>query len=119
MDFCEGGEGLICVWFIWEKVSAIPSPKMRPPLTPKKGKVPVLLSSLPNKSALVTDSEDDSDDNETFHDTETIPDEAHAPMPPSPLSPRRTCASGPDISTRATQTAATIAQPPAVRRGYG
>ena len=77
------------------KVSAMPSPKMRPPLTPKKGKVPVLLSSLPNKSALVTDSEDDSDDNETFHDTETIPDEAHAPMPPSPLSPRWTCASGP------------------------
>ena len=92
----------------------MPSPKMRPPLTPKKGKVPVLLSSLPNKSALVTDSEDDSDDNETFHDTETIPDEAHAPMPPSPLSPRRTCASGPDSSsTRATQTAATIVQAPA------
>ena len=82
----------------------MPSPKMRPPLTPKKGKVSVLLLSLPNKSALMTDSEDDSDDNETFHDTETIPDEAHAPMPPSPLSPRRTRVSGPNSSLNANVT---------------
>ena len=38
---------------------------------PKKDKVPVLPSSLPNESALVTDSEDDSDTNDTFHDAET------------------------------------------------
>ena len=55
--------------------------------------------------------------NETFHDAETMPDEAHAPMPPSPLSPRRACASGPNSSSThalvaevTTLTAATIAQ---------
>ena len=53
----------------------------------------------------------------TLRRAETMPDEAHAPMPPSPLSPCRMCASGPDSSsTRAlvarvtTLTAATIAQ---------
>ena len=65
----------------------------------------------------MTESEDDSDTNETFHDAETTPDEAHAPMPPNPLSPCRTCASGRNSSlARAlvarvtTQAAATIAQ---------
>ena len=96
----------------------MPSPEKPPLLTPKKDKVPVLLSFLPNETALVTDSEDDSDTNETFHDAETMPGEAHASMPPSPLSPCRTCASGPNPSpTRAlvarvvTSTAATTAQP--------
>ena len=98
-------------------MSVVPSPEKPLPLTPKKDEVPVLLSSLPNETALVTDSEDDSDANETFHDAETMPDEAHAPMLPSLLSPRRACASGPNSSsTRAlvaevtTLTAATIAQ---------
>ena len=54
------------------KASAVPSPEKPPPLPPKKDKVPVLPSSLPNESALVTDSEDDSDVNETLHDAETI-----------------------------------------------
>ena len=119
MDFCEGDEGFVCVGSSGKtaKVSAMPSPEKPPPLTSKKDKVPVLLSSLPNETALVTDSEDDSDANETDHDAETMPDETHAPMPPRPLSPCRTCASGPNSSsTRAlaarvtTLTAATIAQ---------
>ena len=76
----------------------MPSPEKPPLLTPKKDKVPVLLSFLPNETALVTDSEDDSDANEALHDAETMPGEAHASMPPSPLSPRRTCASGPNPS---------------------
>ena len=96
-------------------MSAMRPPEKPPPLTPNKDKAPVLPSSLPNESALLTDSEDDSDTNETFHDAESIPDMVLAPMPPSPLSPRRTCASGPDSSsTRATQTAATIVQPHAL-----
>ena len=78
-------------------MSAVPSPE-KPPLTPKKDKAPVLPSSLPNESALLTDSEDDSDTNETFNDTETIPDKAHAHMPPSPLSPYRMCVSDPNLS---------------------
>ena len=34
-----------------------------------------------------------------FHGAETIPDKAHAPMPPSLLSPRRTRVSGPNSSS--------------------
>ena len=99
------------------RVSAMPSPEKPPPLTPKKDKAPVLSSSLPNESALLTDSEDDSDTNETFHDAETIPDGLHAHMPPSLLSPRQRCASGPNLSSMpalvangTTQTTATTAQ---------
>ena len=47
----------------------------------------------------MTDSEDDSDANEKLHDAETISDKAHAPMPPSQLSPRRTRESGPNSSS--------------------
>ena len=122
------------------KASAVPSPEKPPPLPPKKDKVPVLPFSLPNESALVTDSEDDSDTNDTFHDAETIPDKAHAPMPPSPLSPRRTRVSGPNSSLNAnvtnparpphepvrasvasgtTQTTATTAQSSLVATGLG
>ena len=54
------------------RVSVVPSPETPLPLTPKKDKAPVLLSSLPNESALLTDSEDDSDTNETSHDAEII-----------------------------------------------
>ena len=79
-------------------VSAAPSPEKPPPLLTKKDKVPVLSSSLPNKSASATDSGGDSDTNKVFHNAETIPDEAHAPKPPSPLSPRRTRVSGPNSS---------------------
>ena len=82
------------------RVSAVPSPE-KPPLTPKKDKAPVLPSSLPNESALLMDSEDDSDTNETFNDAEMTPDKAHAPMPPSPLSPCRTRVSGPNSSLNA------------------
>ena len=80
MDFCEGDEGFVCVGSSGKtaKVSAMPSPEKPPPLAPKKDKVPVLLSSLPNETALVTDSEDDSDANETFHNAETMPGEPHA-----------------------------------------
>ena len=84
------------------KVSDMPSPEKPPLLPPKKDKSQVLPSSLPNESALVTYSEDDSDANETFHDAETIPDKAHAPMPPSPLSPRRTRVSSPNLSVNST-----------------
>ena len=84
------------------KVSDMPSPEKPPLLPPKKDKAQVLPSSLPNESALVTYSEDDSDANETFHDAETIPDKAHAPMPPSPLSPRRTRVSSPNLSVNST-----------------
>ena len=80
------------------RVSAVPSPEKPPPLTPKKDKAPVLSSSLPNKSALLTDSEDDSDTNETFHDAETIPDKVHALMLLSPLSLCWTRVSGPKSS---------------------
>ena len=79
--------------------AAMPSPEKPPLLTPKKDKVPVLLSSLPNEIALVTDSGDDSDANETFHDAETISDKAHESMPPSQLSPCRTRVSGPNSSS--------------------
>ena len=65
-------------------MSVVPSAEKPLPLTPKEDNAPVLPSSPPNESALVTDSEDDSDANETFHDAEMIPDKAHAPMPPSP-----------------------------------
>ena len=82
-------------------MSAVLSPENTPPLPPKKDKAPVLLSSMPNESALVTDSEDDTDANETLHDAETISDKAHAPMPPSQLSPRRTRESGPNSSLNA------------------
>ena len=92
----------------------MPSPEKPPPLTPKKDKVPVLLSSLPNETALVTDSEDDSDANETFHDAETMPDEAHAPMPPSPLSPCRTCASGCISDTACVDTWAAYSSRPSI-----
>ena len=56
------------------KMSAVSSPENTPPLPPKKDKATVLLSSMPNESALVTDSEDDNDANETLHDAETISD---------------------------------------------
>ena len=36
-----------------------------------------------------------------FHGAETIPDKAHTPMPPSPLSPRWTRVSGPNPSLHA------------------
>ena len=78
------------------KMSAVPSPEKPPLLLPKKDKTPVLPSPLPNESVLATDSEDDSDANEIFHGAETIPDKAHVPMPPSPLSPRRTRVSSPN-----------------------
>ena len=75
-----------------------------------------------------------------FHGAETIPDKAHAPMPPSPLSPRRTRVSGPNSSLNAnvtnparpphepvrasvasgtTQTTATTAQSSLVATGLG
>ena len=100
VDFCERDDGSVCVGSSGKtaKVSAMPSPEKPPLLTPKKDKVPVLLSFLPNETALVTDSEDDSDANEALHGAETMPGEAHASMPPSPLSPCRTCASGPNPS---------------------
>ena len=79
-------------------MSAVPSPEKPPTLTPKKDKAPVLPSSLPNESSLLTDSEDDSDTDETFRDAETIPDKVLAPIPPSPLSPCRTRVSGPNSS---------------------
>ena len=88
---CERGEGLVCVWFIWEDCEGeccAFTGKASVTAT-KKNKAPVLPSSPPNESALVI-SEDDSDANKTFHDAETISDKAHAPMSPSPLSPRRT-----------------------------
>ena len=91
MDFCEGGEGSASgPSGKISKVSAVPSPEKPPPLPLKKDNVPVLPSSLPNESALVPGSEDDSDTNETLHNAEAIPDKAHATMSPSPLSPRRT-----------------------------
>ena len=66
-------------------------------------KVPVLLSSLHNESALVTDRGDNSDTNETFHDAETISDKAHVPMLPSPLSPRWVRVSSPYSNLDMTQ----------------
>ena len=101
MDFCEGDEGFVCVGSSGKtaKVSSMPSPEKPPPLTPKNDKVPALLPPLRNGSALVTNSEDDSDANETFHDAETISDKAHESMPPSQLSPRRTRVSGPNSSS--------------------
>ena len=100
MDFCEGGEGSASgPSGKTSKVSAVPSPEKPPPLPLKKDDVPVLPSSFPNESALVPDSEDDSDTNETLHDAETISDKAHESMPPSQLSPRRTCVSGPNSSS--------------------
>ena len=116
MDFCEGDEGFVCVGSSGKtaKVSAMPSPEKPSPLPPKKDKVPVLLYSLPNETALVTDSEDDSDANETFHDAETMPDEAHAPMPPSPLSPCRTCASGCTSGTACVDTRAAYSSRPSI-----
>ena len=48
VDFCDGDEGFVCVGSSGKtaKVSAMPSPEKPSPLTPKKDKVPVLLSSL-------------------------------------------------------------------------
>ena len=96
---CERGEGLVCVWFIWEDCEGeccAFTGKASVTAT-KKNKAPVLPSSPPNESALVI-SEDDSVANETFHDAETISDKAHESMPPSQLSPRRTRVSGPNSS---------------------
>ena len=98
VDFCERGGGSAFVWFMTAKVSAVPSPKKPPPLPPKKNKVLILSSSLLNESALVTDSVVDSDTYEMFCDTGTIPNKAHAPMPPNPLSPSRTRVSSPNSS---------------------
>ena len=53
-------------------VSTVPSLEKPLLILPKKDKAPVLPSSLPNESTLVTDSEDDSDANTTFHGAETI-----------------------------------------------
>ena len=63
MDFCEGGEGFVCFWFIWEdcKGECYTFTGKASATDTKKDKVPVLLSSLPNETSLVTDSEDDSD----------------------------------------------------------
>ena len=99
---CERGEGLVCIWFIWEdcKGECCAFTGKASVTATKKNKVPVLLSSPPNKSALVI-SEDDSDANETFHDAETISDKAHESMPPSQLSPRRARVSGPNSSSNA------------------
>ena len=62
MDFCEGSEGLICVWFIWEgcKGECYTFTRKTSATDTKKDKVPVLLSSLPDEISLVTDSKDDS-----------------------------------------------------------
>ena len=97
---CERGEGLVCVWFIWEDCEGeccAFTGKASVTAT-KKNKAPVLPSSPPNESALVI-SEDDSDANETFHNAETISDKAHESMPPSQLSPCRTRVSGPNSSS--------------------
>ena len=97
---CERGEGLVCVWFIWEDCEGeccAFTGKASVTAT-KKNKAPVLPSSPPNESALVI-SEDDSDANKTFHDAETISDKAHESMPPSQLSPCRTRVSGPNSSS--------------------
>ena len=62
MDFCEGGEGFVCFWFIWEdcKGECYTFTRKASATDTKKDKVSVLLSSLPNEFALVTDSDDDS-----------------------------------------------------------
>ena len=59
MDFCEGGKGLVCVWFVWEdcKGECYAFTRKASATDTKKDKIPVLLSSLLNESALVTDSE--------------------------------------------------------------
>ena len=100
MDFCEGGKVLVYVWFIWEdcKCEYRAFAGKAPLMLPNKDKAPVLPSSLPNESALLTYSEDDSDTDEMFRDAETIPDKVLAPIPPSPLSPCRTRVSGPNSS---------------------
>ena len=102
----RGRRGIYLCRFVWEdcKGECYAFTRKASATDTKKDKVPVLLSFLPNETALVTDSEDDSDANETFHDAETMPGEAHASMPPSPLSPRRTCASGPNPSRTRTST---------------
>lgn len=71
--------------------ASAPFPKSPPP-PPRKDRDRVIVqpASLPNESALVTDSEDDSDANETFHDAETIPDKAHLPMAASSPAPPTT-----------------------------
>ena len=63
MDFREGREGFVCFWFIWEgcKGECYTFTGKASATGTKKDKVPVLLSSLPNETSLVTDSEDDSD----------------------------------------------------------
>ena len=65
MDFCEGGEGFVLFWFwfFWEdcKGECYTFTREASATDTKKDKVPVLLSSLPNETSLVTDSEDDSD----------------------------------------------------------
>ena len=66
MDFCEGGEVLVYIWFIWEDFKCEYRAFGKAPLMlPNKDKAPVLPSSLPNESALVTGSEDDPDAHET------------------------------------------------------
>ena len=63
LDFCEGDGGFVCVRFIWEdcKGECYTFTRKASATDTKKDKVPVLLSSLPNKTSLVTDSEDNSD----------------------------------------------------------
>ena len=127
---CERGEGLVCVWFIWEDCEGeccAFTGKASVTAT-KKNKAPVLPSSPPNESALVI-SEDDSDANETFHDAETISDKAHESMPPSQLSPCRTRVSGPNsslhepartsVASGTVRTTATTAQEPLLAPGLG
>ena len=62
-----GGEVLVYVWFIWEdcKCEYRAFAGKAPLMLPNKDKAPVLPSSPPNESALVTGSEDDPDANET------------------------------------------------------
>ena len=56
VDFCEGGEVLVYVWFIWEdcKCEYCAFAGKAPLMLPNNDKAPVLPSSLPNESALVT-----------------------------------------------------------------
>ena len=85
----RGRRGICLCRFIWEdcKGEPVPSPEKPPPLRPKKDSPSPTMS--PTLQACL-DSEDDSEANETPWDAEAISDKAHAPIPPSPLSPRRT-----------------------------
>ena len=66
----RGRRGISLCRFFWEdcKGECYAFTRMASTIDTKKDKVPILLSSLPNESALVTVGEDNSDTNETFHD---------------------------------------------------